>query len=182
MKQVKIDGDTAVLLKMLRGIGREINTNASVYDTIDEAKRRYYLYRQQPDEDNEYHTRTYKNNVEVVEHEGWELFNYPVLIKHEKKKDIDGGVSAKTDEEYQSIVKEKSMGTALIKRADYGRYKELITDIRDQHGYGIDVYPRRWLWLMTCWKITQEAENCTPRRRPQPVEADSRMERRILKE
>ena len=34
------------------------------------------------------------------------------------------------------------MGTALIKHSDYGRYKDLITDIRDQYGYGIDVYPK----------------------------------------
>ena len=34
------------------------------------------------------------------------------------------------------------MGTALLKRSDMTRYGPLMTDIRDQHGYGIDVYPK----------------------------------------
>ena len=34
------------------------------------------------------------------------------------------------------------MGTALIKRSDMSRYCPLTTDIRDQFGYGVDVYPK----------------------------------------
>ena len=46
MEQIEIDRNVAELLKLVRSVCREINTNASIYDSIDEAKRRYYLYRQ----------------------------------------------------------------------------------------------------------------------------------------
>ena len=45
-KDIETDGKVAELLKLIRSASREVNTNASVYDTIDESKRRYYLYRQ----------------------------------------------------------------------------------------------------------------------------------------
>ena len=38
MKKVEKDGNAAELLKMIRGVSREIDMNASIYDAIDEAK------------------------------------------------------------------------------------------------------------------------------------------------
>ena len=142
MKKVEKDGNAAELLKIISGVSREVDINASIYDAIDEAKWKYYTYRQQPYEDNDHHARVFKRNVEVLEHEGGELFNDPILIKHEKQKDIGAGVTAKSDEEYKAIVREKAMATALLKRADQGRCKNFMTNIRDQHGYAIDVYPK----------------------------------------
>ena len=34
------------------------------------------------------------------------------------------------------------MGTTLIKRSDMSRYVPLMADIKDQFGYGINVYPK----------------------------------------
>ena len=34
------------------------------------------------------------------------------------------------------------MGTALLKRSDISRYGPLMTGLRDQYGYGIDIYPK----------------------------------------
>ena len=56
--------------------------------------------------------------------------------------DIKNSVTAKTNEEYKEIVKQKAMGVGILKSADYNRYGPLLTSIRDQHGYGIDVYPK----------------------------------------
>ena len=68
MKQVKKDGNVVRLIQIIRGISREMTTNAPLYDAIDEAKRRYYSYCQQPDGDNGKHQRNYMSNVDVVEH------------------------------------------------------------------------------------------------------------------
>ena len=84
-EDVETDGDVAELLKMIRTISREMNANELVYDALDEAKRKYYLYRQAPDEDNEQHTRTFKENVEVVEHLKGSLFDDESLIDYETK-------------------------------------------------------------------------------------------------
>ena len=59
MKKVEKDGNAAELLKMIRGVSREVDINASIYDAIDEAKRKYYTYHQQPYEDNEHHARVF---------------------------------------------------------------------------------------------------------------------------
>lgn len=119
-----------------------MTTNASLYDAIDESKRNYYIYYQQPEDDNEKHQRNYKSNVDVVEHHGGSLFNDPVLIKHEKDEDIKNSIPAKTEEEYAEIVKQKEMGVGILKRSDHNRYGPLLTSICDQYGYGMDVYPK----------------------------------------
>ena len=141
-KDIETGGKVAELLKLIRSASREVNTNASVYDTIDESKRRYYLYRQQPHDSNEQHTKTFKSNVEVAEHEGATLFTDAELVKYEREQDNDPDKEMKDDSAYYDTIKEKAMGVALLKRSDMTRYKPLLTDIRDQHGYGQDVYPK----------------------------------------
>jgi len=66
--QRELDGDLVKLLKMIRGECREMTTNASLYDAIDKSKKRYYTYRQQPEDDNEAHLKASKSNTDVVEH------------------------------------------------------------------------------------------------------------------
>ena len=92
-----------------------MNANGLVYDTLDEAKRNYYLYRQAPDEDNEQHARAFKENVDVVKHLKGSLFDDESLIEYEKQKDIAEGITGNDDAHYAAVVKEKSMGTALKK-------------------------------------------------------------------
>ena len=130
------------LLKLIRKISREANTNESLYDALDEAKARYYKYRQAPEDENEQHLRTFKNIVEVAEDHGANLFKDQKLFEHEKKLDSDANKPAKSDDEYWELVKNKAMGTSYVKWSDLTRYKHLLMDIRDQHGYGINVYPK----------------------------------------
>lgn len=49
---------------------------------------------------------------------------------------------SRNDTELKSNVKEKKKGTVLLERSDMIRYSPLMTDIRDQYGYGIDVYSK----------------------------------------
>ena len=46
------------------------------------------------------------------------------------------------EEELINIVKDKMMGTALLKHSDMNRCGPLMTDIRDHCGYSIAVYPK----------------------------------------
>ena len=43
-----------------------MTTNASIYDSIDEATKHYYLYRQQPEDSNGTHLRSFNSNFDVV--------------------------------------------------------------------------------------------------------------------
>ena len=63
-------GDVTALLKEIRIIGLQIETNTSVYDALDEAHAMYYAYKQEPGESNAKHLRNFKSIVAAVEHLG----------------------------------------------------------------------------------------------------------------
>ena len=67
-EKVELSGDVVELLRMVQGTCREMTTNALLYDAIDEAKKRYYTYRQQPEDGNEAHLKAFQSNTEVVEY------------------------------------------------------------------------------------------------------------------
>ena len=117
-KKVEKDGNVAELLKMIRSISREMNANEQIYDELDDAKKSYYLYRQAPHDNNEQHTRTFKENVDVVEHLNGNIFEDESLIEYEREKDTILGITDKNDAHYIKLVREKAMGTSLINRAD----------------------------------------------------------------
>ena len=115
---------------LIRGVYRQITTNSSICDSIDEAKKHYYQYRQQPEDDNETHLRTFKNNSEVVERYKGNMYEAQALIEHEKKEAGRDGV-LRTDTEFKALVREKMMDTALLKRSNMSIYGPLMTDIRE---------------------------------------------------
>lgn len=61
------------------------------------------------------------------------------MIDHEKKEAIRVGKTC-TNEEIKALVKERMMGTALLKRSAMSMYGPTMTNIRDQFGYEIDLY------------------------------------------
>ena len=103
-----------------------------LYDSIDEAKKFYYNYKQQPEDDNESRLRTFKSNSDVVDHYKGSLYNDEALVEYKRKQDMIHSRS-RNNTELESIVKEKIMGTALLKRSDMSRYCPLMNDIRDQY-------------------------------------------------
>ena len=134
-------GDVTTLLKDIRGISHQLETNTSVYDSLDEAKRLYYAYKQGEDETNDKHLKNFKNLVEVIEHFGGDIFQDQALIKHEMAKDKEQGLSPKTNSEYDLIVRNKMMAIGFLKRANTRKYEILMSNIRDQFAFNIDVYP-----------------------------------------
>ena len=135
------EGDVAALLKEIRRISLQMDTNTSVYDALDEAKMVYYTYRQDANESNAKHLRNFKSIVAAIEHQGGQMFADDALMIHEKKIDTLVGTNVRTDKEKRLCVREKMMGIALLKRGK-GKYEKLIQAIRDQHAFGVDVYPK----------------------------------------
>ena len=121
LTKIEINGDVVELLKKIPGVYRQMTTNASLYDSIDEAKKRYYVYRKQPNDDNETHLWTFKSNSDVIEHYKGSLYEDKALIDYEKEQDTKNGESH-SEEELKGIVKEKMMDNALLKRSDMNRY------------------------------------------------------------
>ena len=80
-------GDVTELLKEVRRVSLQIETNTSVYDAMDEAKCLYYSYKQEQNESNSKHLKKCKSIVETIEHLGGEMFADEALITHEKNQD-----------------------------------------------------------------------------------------------
>ena len=159
-QEMENDGNVTKLLKDIRGISHQLETNTSVYDSLDEAKRLYYAYKQGEDETNDKHLKNYKNLIEVIEHFGGNIFKDDALVKHETEKDKENGKNTKTTEEYELIVRNKMMAVGFLKRANTRRYEGLMNSIRDQFAFSIDVYPST---LNTAYELL---ENHSSVRRP----------------
>ena len=139
---IETKGDVTVLLKEIRSIVLQIETNTSLYDALDEANALYYSYKQEDGESNAKHLRNFKSIVLAVEHLGGSMFADDALVNLEKEKDVKEGVAARQEEEYRGIVRGKMLGVAFLKRANQHKYNKLMTSIRDQHSFKKDVYPK----------------------------------------
>ena len=124
-----------VLLKEIRRIILKIETNTSMYDTMDEAKALYYTYRQEQHKSNSKHLQNFKSIMETIEYLGGKIFADDTLYNYEKKG------TTKSNNEIRKIVREKLMAVALLKRCKHEN-KKLMQTIRDQHAFGLDVYPK----------------------------------------
>ena len=91
-----------------------------------------YTYRQQSEDTNEHHLKGFKSNSDVVEYYGGVLCANDAPIKYKKELDKEAGVSDRSGDKYNKIVKNKMTGVALLKRADLKRYGAQLTSIRDQ--------------------------------------------------
>ena len=132
--------DVVGMLKAIRAISSQVETNISIYDAVDEAKRRYYRSYQLEEDTNATFLNDYKSVIDTMEHYKSNIYEDTGLISYE----LDAA-AAKGDileeKDARVIVKNKMQGLDLIKKADRKRYGGLLTSIRDKFALGIDVYP-----------------------------------------
>ena len=69
-KQSETNGDVTSLLREIRRISLEIETNTSAYDAMGEAKMLYYTYKQDVHKSNATHYTNFESIVEAIEHLG----------------------------------------------------------------------------------------------------------------
>ena len=138
---IQENSDVFKLLFAIQGIINQFETNVSIYDALDGAKRTYYLYKQDENESNAMHLKLFKNLVSIIEYFGGNIFENQSLVDNEKEMDIKDNISARSEEQYKKIVKKKMMEVGLLKRANRKTYDKLLTHIHDQFAFNIYVYP-----------------------------------------
>ena len=84
-RDTETKGDVTKLFKEIRASSLEIETNTSVYDTLDEIKTLFYVYSQEEHEGNARHLNNFKRIVEDIEHLGGKNFSDRNLVEYEKK-------------------------------------------------------------------------------------------------
>ena len=100
-----------------------------------------YNYKKNNEDTDAKHLHFFLNLVAIVEYYGGDLFIDKALVNHEKKSDINLGNNPKTEEDYETIVRDKVMTVGLLKRANKRKFHKLITNIHDQFAFNINVYP-----------------------------------------
>jgi len=106
-------------------------------------QRKYYAYRQLPEDDNAAHLSKFKDYIDVLEFFDVDMFQDPcLLVAYEKSQDKKLGVPLKSNQEYLDQVRNKQLGTAFVRRSNLKLYGPLLRSLRDQFLHGFDVYPK----------------------------------------
>ena len=141
-EDIKANSDVSGLLKLIKTIVYQFETHTSIYEALDEAKKNYYLYYQEPKTSNSQHVKNLQNMVEVIEYHGGSVTDDQALVRYERDLEAHLPEGERSSEEtLKRRAKDKMLGVALIRRADRGRYGKLMTDLKDQYTLKSDVYP-----------------------------------------
>jgi hypothetical protein len=144
-RDIENKGDVTRLLLEIRGVSHQLEANMSVYNSLDEAKKKFYAYKQGDDNSNAKHLQNFKSIVDVIEHFGGDIFQDKALKEHERSKygePIDEQDIEEHERFLEKTVRNKMMAVAFIKRANTKRYENLMMQIWDQFAFGQDVYPK----------------------------------------
>ena len=136
-------GVVTELLREIRRIIMQIETNTSVFNALDEAKLIFYAYRKEENESNAKYLKNFKSIVEAIDHLGGSKFTDKALFPYEMDQDGKNPVTInRSDEELTKAIRDMMMGVVFIKRASKEKYGKLLNTIRDQHSFNINVYPK----------------------------------------
>ena len=81
-KTIEEEGCVISLLKDIRTVMLQIETNNSIYDATDEAKSVLYTYRQEKHESNTKHVQNLTSIIDAVSHIGGSVFEDKGLIDY----------------------------------------------------------------------------------------------------
>ena len=69
-KTIKQNKDIAELLKQIKGIMHQFESHISIYEALDEAKKKFYMYYQGPRTSNTQHVKNIQDMVDIIEYHG----------------------------------------------------------------------------------------------------------------
>ena len=113
--------NAAALLTEIRRLSNELEENVSLYDSLYQAKRKYFSYRQGEDETNAQHLINFRNLVAIAEYYGGDIFFDESLIEYEKNQDSKTSRNTRSNTEYKIIIQEKMKGIGLLKSSNNKR-------------------------------------------------------------
>ena len=136
------NSDVAALLKEIKTLSNKIEENTSIYDSLHEAKVKFYRYQQADDDTLADHMRNFKDLCQTIEYHGGDIFFDKDMIEYEVEDDTKNNVKKASPKEYRTRIIEKAKAVAFIKSANRKSYGKLLSSIREQHSFKIDVYPK----------------------------------------
>ena len=103
---------------------------------------KFYRYQQGEDKRLVDHMRNFKDLVGSIKYHGGDIFFDKDMMECEVKKDIKNNIKRAPPEEYRRRTTEKAKAVAFIKSVNRKTYGRLLNNVRDQHSFKIDIYPK----------------------------------------
>ena len=156
--RIKQDFDVLKLLKEIKVINFKFEDQKYPYGSVYFANKRFYNYKQSPEDTNNQHYDKFNNLVSVVESYGGLLGHESMLLEHDSEYKQLGDTQKKLREHIDKAKarnKEKFLSFCLIAKADQNRYGNLKTELENDFTKGDDRYPKtlsKALHLLTNYK------------------------------
>ena len=132
----------ASLIVEIKTLSNRIEENTSIYDVLYEAKVNFYKYQQAEDDSLADYMHNFKDLIINIEYHGGDIFYDKDMMEHEMTIDLKNKVPGVASEDYMPRIIEKTKAVAFLKSANKKVYGKLLSDIRVQHSFKIDVYPK----------------------------------------
>ncbi len=144
-KKMAAKRDLLELLRVIKDITHNFQSEKNPDQALHEAKRRYHMqYQDRSMGVTQYHDK-FKNMVDVIEHCGGTIVDGMVLkntiLKAIAAEDLDGLITKKIEEIYEKE-KERQMACAFLLSADRTRFGRLVEDLENSYIEGNNRYPQ----------------------------------------
>jgi hypothetical protein len=135
--------DTIELLKLIKTTVYKFQSQRHPALSIHQAKRQFYLIKQDRHVPNNIYMDQFRNNTNVIEHIGCIIGEEPTLLKIELDKQglTATGASADEMEDATDVAKQQYLAIAFLAGADRAHYGKLLNELENSYLKGRDEYP-----------------------------------------
>lgn len=134
--EISEDADSMQLLKEIKDIIFNFQGQKYKYQSVHEAKRRFYLYYQERGTSFQEYLEKYQNLIDVVEHCGRVISEDPDII--------ESIIADETviDDKVKELARDRYLGCTFLFAADRSRFGRFQWDIENDFTQGINNYPK----------------------------------------
>jgi len=140
------DYDVIRLIKAIKRVTFGFDGWAYIPAALHNAKKYFYLMRQDKSMTDYDYLERFRNQVSVIEEYGGSLIGHDSVLVIDQLKEMDPGLTpqtadAKQMEEATEKAKEKYLACALLNSSDQIRHGKLLNDLSNDYARGSDNYP-----------------------------------------
>jgi hypothetical protein len=141
-KDLSMNGDGLGLLKIIKDLVYNFQSQKYQPQAMHESARRFYLCQQGKHMTTQAYLEVFQNTVDVIEHSGGSIGNHPgIKGAIAEKKDINEP-NAEQAEEIKKEAQEEYLAAAFLLNSDRARYASLLQNLENDHLQGQDNYPK----------------------------------------
>lgn len=148
-QDMRDDSHVWALLRAIKGITHQFQSNISPYEALDEAKRQYYTYSHNNDNmAPETYVKMMKSMVDTIQYYGGSIGDDEALIHYEREVDPMEPTEDITEDDLVEIYKEraqqKMLAVGILRRADKRHFSHILRSLRNEFQLGRDSYPANY--------------------------------------